>query len=77
MEQTVTDRASVLLTDLYQLTMAQGYFKLGMRETAVFELFVGRLPRTRRFLLAAGLEQVARYLQSLRFTNATSNSWRA
>jgi nicotinate phosphoribosyltransferase len=64
----VTDSASALLTDLYQLTMAQGYFKLGMRETAVFELFVRRLPRTRRFLLAGGLEQVVRYLQNLRFT---------
>ena len=43
-----------LLTDLYQLTMAQAYFELGMQETAVFELFVRRLPPTRGFLLAAG-----------------------
>ena len=62
--------ASALLTDLYQLTMAHAYFKLGMRETAVFELFVRRLPRTRRFLLAAGLEQVVEYLESLRFAEA-------
>lgn len=62
--------ASALLTDLYQLTMAHAYFKLGMRDTAVFELFVRRLPQTRRFLLAAGLEQVAEYLESLRFTAA-------
>ena len=46
-----------LLTDLYQLTMAQAYFELGMKGTAVFELFVRRLPETRSFLLAAGLEQ--------------------
>jgi nicotinate phosphoribosyltransferase len=64
----MTDSASALLTDLYQLTMAHGYFELGMRETAVFELFVRRLPRTRRFLLAGGLEQVVHYLQNLRFT---------
>ena len=62
--------ASALLTDLYQLTMAHAYYKLGMRETAVFELFVRRLPRTRRFLLAAGLEQVVEYLESLRFAAA-------
>jgi nicotinate phosphoribosyltransferase len=56
-----------LLTDFYQLTMAQAYFELGMDETAVFELFVRRLPRTRCFLLAAGLEQALEYLERLRF----------
>ena len=49
---------SALLTDLYQLTMAQAYLALGMREPAVFELFVRRLPRTRRFLLAAGIPEL-------------------
>jgi nicotinate phosphoribosyltransferase len=58
-----------LLTDLYQLTMGQVYFELGMRDTAVFELFVRRLPRTRRFLIAAGLEQAVEYLEQLRFTS--------
>ncbi len=62
--------ASVLLTDLYQLTMAHAYFELGMRESAVFELFVRRLPPTRKFLLAAGLEQVVDYLEGLRFEPA-------
>ena len=61
---------SALLTDLYQLTMAHAYFELGMNETAVFELFVRRLPRTRRFLLAAGLEQALAYLETLRFDAA-------
>jgi nicotinate phosphoribosyltransferase len=56
-----------LLTDFYQLTMAHAYFELGMDETAVFELFVRRLPGTRRFLLAAGLEQALEYLERLRF----------
>jgi nicotinate phosphoribosyltransferase len=60
--------APALLTDLYQLTMAQAYFELDMHETAVFELFVRRLPATRRFLLAAGLEQALEYVASLRFT---------
>ncbi len=59
---------SVLLTDLYQLTMLQGYFERGMEEAAVFEFFVRRLPEQRNFLLAAGLEQVLDYLQSLSFS---------
>jgi nicotinate phosphoribosyltransferase len=60
-------RESGLLTDQYQLTMAQAYFCSGMRGTAVFELFVRRLPPRRRFLVAAGLEQLVDYLESLRF----------
>jgi hypothetical protein len=49
-----------LLTDLYQLTMLQGYWQHGMRETAVFEFFVRKLPEHRNFLVAAGLEQANR-----------------
>lgn len=60
---------SALLTDLYQLTMGQAYFDLGMRATAVFELFVRRLPPSRRYLIAAGLAQVVEYLEQLRFTS--------
>lgn len=55
---------STLLTDLYQLTMLQGYFQYGMEETAVFELFVRKLPFNRSFLVAAGLEQALDYLEN-------------
>ncbi len=61
---------SVLLTDLYQLTMMQAYFDSGMTDTAVFEFFVRKLPERRNFLIAAGLEQVLDYLEVLRFTPA-------
>jgi nicotinate phosphoribosyltransferase len=61
-------RASVLLTDLYQLTMLQGYFDQRMEETAVFEFFVRKLPAHRNFLLAAGLEQLLAFLENLQFT---------
>ncbi|MBI3608517.1 MAG: nicotinate phosphoribosyltransferase [Nitrospirae bacterium] len=60
--------SSALLTDLYQLTMLDGYFQRGMRETAVFEFFVRKLPHGRNFLLAAGLEQALEFLETLRFT---------
>jgi nicotinate phosphoribosyltransferase len=61
--------SSALLTDLYQLTMLQGYFDQGMKETAVFEFFVRKLPAQRSFLLAAGLEQVLEFLEQLCFTS--------
>ncbi len=59
---------SALLTDLYQLTMLQGYWYEGMEDTAVFELFVRKFPPRRNFLIAAGLEQALEYLENLAFT---------
>jgi nicotinate phosphoribosyltransferase len=60
-----------LHTDLYQLTMLASYFHQGLHDTpAVCEMFVRRLPMNRRFLIAAGLDQVLDYLQSLRFTDS-------
>lgn len=58
-----------LRTDLYQLTMAAGYFHRGLSApVATFEMFVRRLPHERRYLLAMGLERVLEYLERLRFT---------
>jgi nicotinate phosphoribosyltransferase len=59
---------SALLTDLYELTMAQAYLEQGMDEPAVFEFFVRKLPAHRNFLVAAGLEQVLDYLSALRLS---------
>jgi nicotinate phosphoribosyltransferase len=58
-----------LLTDLYELTMLQAYLAEGMTDTAVFTLFVRRLPEHRNFLLACGLESVLASLERLRFTD--------
>ncbi|NHN79755.1 nicotinate phosphoribosyltransferase [Azotobacter chroococcum] len=59
-----------LLTDLYQLTMLQGYVERDMLDTAVFEFFARQLPACRNFYLAAGLEQALDYLETLRFEPA-------
>jgi nicotinate phosphoribosyltransferase len=57
-----------LFTDLYELTMARAYVAEGMRGTAVFTLFVRRLPGSRNLLLACGLDAVLASLEALRFT---------
>ncbi len=58
-----------LLTDLYELTMAAGYFDTGKTsELATFELTLRRLPANRNFALMAGLSQVVEYLLNLSFT---------
>jgi nicotinate phosphoribosyltransferase len=59
---------SPLLTDLYQLNMIQAYLDRGETKTAVFELFVRKLPPRRGFLLAAGLEQALEFLENLKFS---------
>ena len=60
-------RQSVLLTDLYELTMAAAYFQDQFRTIASFELFVRKLPHNRGYLLAAGLEQALEFLHNLHF----------
>jgi len=60
--------SSPLLADLYQFTMLQTYLEQDMQQTAVFELFVRKLPPGRNFLIAAGLEQVMEFLESLTFS---------
>ncbi|MGZ8195696.1 MAG: nicotinate phosphoribosyltransferase, partial [Methylosarcina sp.] len=60
---------NALLTDLYQLTMLQGFYEHNMEESAVFEFFVRKLPKNRGYLIAAGLEQVLDYLEQLRFSS--------
>jgi nicotinate phosphoribosyltransferase len=64
----MNSETSLLLTDLYQLTMLQGYFERGMNGTAAFEFFVRKLRPGRGFLLAAGLQQVLDFVEQARFT---------
>jgi nicotinate phosphoribosyltransferase len=62
--------ATGLLADLYELTMAAGYFEAGKsEERAAFELSIRRLPPNRSFVVAAGLTQVVEYLVSVGFTD--------
>jgi nicotinate phosphoribosyltransferase len=63
----VDDASAALLTDQYQLTMVQAYWREEMFETAVFSLFVRRLPEGWNYLLACGLDDALRYLERVRF----------
>jgi nicotinate phosphoribosyltransferase len=58
-----------LLTDLYELTMAYGYWKEGMEDTeAAFHLFFRRHPFQGGFTVACGLAQVVELLEGLHFS---------
>lgn len=56
-----------LLTDLYELTMMQGYFKTGSNPKVVFDLFYRKNPCNGGYAIAAGLQQAIRYIRELRF----------
>ena len=57
-----------LLLDLYELTMAEGYLAAGIDTIeATFSLFVRHLPAGWGYLIAAGLDDVLRYLEEARF----------
>ena len=56
-----------LFTDLYELTMAQAYFRNEMFAPATFSLFVRSYPPNRAYFVSAGLEDVLEYLSLLNF----------
>lgn len=56
-----------LLTDLYELTMMQGYYKSKNNETVVFDAFYRTNPSGSGYAIAAGLEQVISYIKELHF----------
>ena len=58
-----------MLMDFYELTMANGYFGLGRGDrVAYFDMFFRRVPDGGGYAVMAGVEQLADYLSSLRFS---------
>ena len=58
-----------MLMDFYELTMANGYYELGLKdEWVVFDLFYRKNPDNGGFVIAAGLQQAIEYLQNLHFS---------
>ena len=50
------NRNLTLMTDLYELTMMQGYFNEDTREVVVFDMFYRKNPCGSGYAIAAGLE---------------------
>lgn len=57
-----------LLTDLYEMTMMQGYFKTNNRDVVVFDAFYRSNPCGGGYAICAGLEQVIDYIKHLHFS---------
>ncbi|SEW08250.1 nicotinate phosphoribosyltransferase [[Clostridium] fimetarium] len=61
-------RNLTLLTDFYELTMMQGYFKTKKNETVVFDAFYRKNPNDAAYSLSCGLQQVIEYINDLHFS---------
>ena len=57
-----------LLTDLYELTMMQGYYAKGQNEKVIFDVFFRQNPSNNGYSVCAGLDQVIDYIKNLNFT---------
>ena len=70
----MSQRNLTLLTDLYELTMMQGYFHAeNANETVIFDAFFRTNPDGNGFSIAAGLEQVIDYVKNLHFDQEDIN----
>lgn len=66
----MTKENLTLLTDFYELTMANGYFEHGFKdEIAYFDMFFRRVPDDGGFAIMAGLAQLIEYIDSLKFSD--------
>lgn len=62
-------RNLTMLMDYYELTMANGYFVQGFKDTvAVFDMFYRKNPDNGGFVVSAGLEQLIDYVSDMRFS---------
>ena len=69
MGNTLKERNLTMLTDFYELSMANGYFENGMRDKiAWFDMFFRHVPDDGGFAIMAGIRQLIDYFQNLSFT---------
>ncbi|MEG1973160.1 MAG: nicotinate phosphoribosyltransferase, partial [Oscillospiraceae bacterium] len=65
------ERNLTMLTDFYELTMANGYMIKNMGDkTVVFDMFFRKIPDEGGYAIAAGLQQLIEYLKNLRFSDS-------
>jgi len=69
MDKDIDNRNYSLLTDLYELTMIQGYFSQGRHETAIFDVFYRCNPSNGGYAICCGLESVIDYIKNLHFSD--------
>lgn len=70
MNSKLNTRNLTMLTDFYEITMANGYFRYNLKDTAAtFDMFFRKVPDNGGFAIMCGLQQVIEYLTNLKFTD--------
>lgn len=70
MNSKLNTRNLTMLTDFYEITMANGYFRYNLKDTvATFDMFFRKVPDNGGFAIMCGLQQVIEYLTNLKFTD--------
>lgn len=70
MNNSISERNLTMLTDFYEITMANGYFKNDFKDTvAYFDMFFRKVPDGGGFVIMAGVEQLVEYLKNLHFSS--------
>ena len=62
-------RNLTMLTDFYELTMAQSYFDMNRHEKVIFDLFYRKNPFDNGFAIACGIDDAVEYVRDLHFTD--------
>lgn len=66
----IDNRNLTMLTDFYEITMANGYLESGMAEDiAYFDMFFREIPENGGFAILGGIDEVISYLENLKFTD--------
>ena len=66
---TGNERNLTMLTDFYELTMANGYFQNGLEDAiCYFDMFFRKVPDNGGFAIMAGVEQLVDYLRNRKVT---------
>ena len=74
----LNDYNLTMLTDFYEITMANGYFNSDIRDAeACFDVFFRRVPDGGGFAIMAGLEQIIAYMKRLSFTEEDTDYLRS
>ena len=74
----LNDYNLTMLTDFYEITMANGYFNSDIKDAeACFDVFFRRVPDGGGFAIMAGLEQIIAYMKRLSFTEEDTDYLRS
>ncbi len=70
MKNLILDNNLTMLTDFYEITMANGYFEYGLKDQiGYFDMFFRKVPDDGGYAIMVGVKQLCEYIKQMRFTD--------